>query len=69
MRPAESSLAACVAPGKTPWASKGYFVRTRRVSARCKSANGVNEPQSVDCLSHAVIASDCAMSSANGDTF
>jgi hypothetical protein len=68
MRPA-NPVSPRVLPGKTHGPTKGYFVRARRVSAACKSANGVNEPQSVDCLSHAVTASDCAMSSANGDTF
>src|SRR5690348_1478699 len=43
MRPAKSNLAACV--------SKGYFVRAPRVSAACKSANGVNEPEAAGCLS------------------
>ena len=61
MRPAETSLAACV--------STGYFVRARRVSAACKSANGVNEPEVVGCLSLIFAASCCPVSSANSDTF
>jgi hypothetical protein len=48
---------------------KGYFVRAPRVSAACKSANGVNESRTVDCLSRDLTASCRAVSSANGDTF
>ncbi len=60
MRPAKSSLVACV--------SQGYFVRARRVSVTSKSANGVNEPRTADCLSRVLTASYRAVSSANGDT-